>query len=704
MVKRMTAFVSLISTLLIVYPVYSSQTSIRLSSWINLRSDSAGTVRDLIRSEVDKREGFSSSREEKANITAVEQEKDAEDSAYKKEIDAANREFNRAKKKRDDMTAKFQAVSIDFEDQQKNINALKEGIENLDSQIARYNQDIKTQQGSLKKWLQTEKQGEALVAVIFTRGFRDSAHALEGAADKESSPFMAKYMGTYIQSYSKVIDSVLTADFIRAVEEGTAKWNNEEPLRWELMKNSKGTTYLRIKRYEMFPFQSPKAGRVKPGTAKNIHAAVISTRKELNDFMAANGYTPGSYDLAAADKLIRETMQANAAADASLKEQVKSFHDWIGSLQDKIRAARLEKENQLSLLKRKEEPFKKTGQQKDELLTQKQEADRLFEASQKALHERRRIRETIIIKTALATARGSQTPAEASAEAIIDKLAEVKNDAKIQHSTSTTEVANFQVTSESSLQTITDARITAARLLSFINEGDAVRVKMAFRIRTVLDEIAQAPQDGPPGGKLASQPEPKPPKDKPLSSYLPSILKGKPKDDKPADETPAIKQETVTPSPEKKAPPKRNPDALAVKEVRNVLFELIAAKYADDCLNVYIDLTNLEESSDRQVALYDETYRWARSRLTDAAGKEYEVSRVVFWKGKNKLTMYDAGRRGAFLEGQTKQTAQLTFKNAPKNMKSVAKLTLYPFVYFRKMFSWSWEESHFAFQNFRVSR
>jgi len=88
------------------------------------------------------------------------------------------------------------------------------------------------------------------------------------------------------------------------------------------------------------------------------------------------------------------------------------------------------------------------------------------------LHEKKRIHESIIIKTALATTKGSQTPAEASAEAILDKLAEVKNDAKTQHSSSTTEVTNFQVTAESTTQSITEARIIAIRLISFINEGE----------------------------------------------------------------------------------------------------------------------------------------------------------------------------------------------------------------------------------------
>jgi hypothetical protein len=93
--------------------------------------------------------------------------------------------------------------------------------------VARHEQDIKTQQDSLKKWLQTEKQGEAIVAVIYTRGFRDKEHDLESLADQASAALMAQHMGTYIQSFTRVIDNVLSTDFIRAIEEGTAKWNQE---------------------------------------------------------------------------------------------------------------------------------------------------------------------------------------------------------------------------------------------------------------------------------------------------------------------------------------------------------------------------------------------------------------------------------------------------------------------------------------------
>ncbi len=40
---------------------------------------------------------------------------------------------------------------------------------------------------------------------------------------------MAQYMGTYIQSFTKVINTVLSVDFIRAIEEGTASGTTRSP-------------------------------------------------------------------------------------------------------------------------------------------------------------------------------------------------------------------------------------------------------------------------------------------------------------------------------------------------------------------------------------------------------------------------------------------------------------------------------------------
>lgn len=665
-----------------------------LSRWVTLRSDSREQVKEIIRSEVDSREGYSTGQEEKANLNAVEDEKKTEDTRYKKAIASANREFVRAKKRRDDVTTQFQVISTELEDQQTNIKTIKTGIENLDSQITRYNQDVNTQQAALKKWLQTEKQGEALAALIYTRGFKDKAHALESIADQASVPLMAQYMGTYIQSFTKVINAALSVDFIRAIEEGTAKWNNDEPLRIELEKGNKGTTYLRLKRYELYPFQPPKGGRVKPAPAsKNIQAVVVTSKKKLDALLTQNGYSPANYDLTRAYKVIKETSQMNAAAEEGLQEQVRSFQDRINSLRERISSARSEKETQISLLTRNEEQYKKISQDTAAVQSNKEEADRTFQETQKALHDIRRVRESIIIKTALAAARGSQSPAEASAEAIIDKLAEVKNDAKTQHSSSTTEVTNFQVTAESSIQAVTEARINSVRLISFINEGDSVRVKMAFRVRTVLEETGEE------GVRETPQPAPKTTVEKKIARVVPPPTRPSGEEEKRT--VPAPKPEKV---PTYRPHVKRNHNALGSGEIKDVLFELTSVKISGGDISVFVDVTHMAEDSNRYVAIYDEYYRWGKSKLTDTTCKDYEVSQVVFWKGDQKTSMYSAGMRGIQTDARSTQTAQLIFKKVPSNLKTIKKLTLHPFVYWRIVFVWKWQEQDLAFENIRVSR
>ncbi|PKN34298.1 MAG: hypothetical protein CVU61_08945 [Deltaproteobacteria bacterium HGW-Deltaproteobacteria-19] len=700
-------WVLVLLVLLLAVPAIAA--TVTLSRWVTLRSDKSSAVREIIRSEVDKREGFSTSQEEKANLNSAEDEKERDDSAYKKGIANANREFVRAKKKRDDLTSRYQAVFSEREEQQKNVRTTRAGIDNLDSQVARYNQDIQAQQVSLKKWLQTEKQGEAAVAVLFTRGFKDKAHTLEAMADQASAPLMAQYMGTYIQSFTKVINTVLSVDFIRAIEEGTAKWNNEEPLRFEMEKGAKGTTYLRLKRYELYPFQAPKGGRVKPPPAsRNIRAVVVTSKKDLDNFLIENRYTPTGHDLERAYRMIRETTQMNATAEEGLQEQVKSYQDRIASLQKKIREAQSDKGSQTALLKRREEQLDRTAREATAVQSQKEEADQSFRNAQQALHDIKRVRESIIFKTALATARGSQTPAETSAEAIIDKLAEVRNDAKTQHSTSTTEVTNFTVSGESAHQAVTEARIISVRLISFINEGDSVRVKMAFRVRTVLEESADD------GKREADR---RPVERKPVDR--------KPVDRKPVDRTPTVQppekkekddgflariwtpSEPTREEKEKDVPPakptvKRNPHALGAHEGNDVLFELISVKNVGKDLLVRVDVTNMTEDATRYVALYDQAYRWTKSRVTDTVGKEHDVSEVTFWSGNEKTTMYSAGSRGVPLDGRTTKSVLLFFKQVP-GMKSVRKLTIHPYVYYRKVF-WSWQEFDFAFQNVRVSR
>ena len=655
--------------------------------WISLSTDSPDTVREIIRSEVDNREGFSTRQEVRANLQAVEEEKEREDADYKSSILAANREFIRAKKKRDEVTTQFQASSTELDEAAKDIKTVRATNENLDAQIDRFEQDIKTQKDSLKRWLQSEKQGEILVAVIYTRGFKDSAHKLEGTADKASAPLIAQYMGTYIQSFTKVIHSIAAFDFIRATEEGTAKWNKEEPLRIELEKGESGTTYLRLKRYELYPFQDNKSGKISPVAASaKYKVAVISSHKDLEVFLTQNQFNPKNYELTRFENAIRDTAQSNLAAGDGLNEQVKSFQDRITNLQNKIKTAKGEKETQKLLLKRKEETYYKMSLDVAAIRERKDLVERQFHDAQAVLQEKKRTHESIIIKTALATTKGSQSPAEASAEAILDKLAEVKNDAKTQHSSSTTEVTNFQVTAESSTQAITEARIIAVRLISFINEGDSVRVNMAFRVRTVLEE-QEVKQP------LKKQAVYEKQTREPIYKSEDAVPEAKPR---PAAEAP---QEKIT-----AATPHRSYQPLATVSALGCLFDLRSVQVAKDGIHVRLEVINTDADV-RSVAFYDERFgRWNRSKIYDESDKFYTTTHAYVIQGAHKKQMYDIDSRGKgiALQPQTSVAMELVFAGAPANTKTI-KINLHPFIYYKRAWIPSWQEFDLVIPDIRLA-
>ena len=652
--------------------------------WVSLSSDSRDTVREIIRSEVDSRESFSTTQEERANFRLVEDEKEKEDAEYKAAIISANKEFVRSKKKRDDLTTQFQMVSTDLDESAKGIKNIRTTIENLDGQILRYEQDIKTQQESLKRWLQTEKQGEILVAVIYTRGFRDSSHTLEGKADRASAPLIATHMGTYIQSFTKVINNITTVDFMRATEEGTAKWNNEEPIRLPLETTSKGTSYLRLKRYELYPFQENKAGKVKPEGSAGFKASLIKSRSDLEGFLKAHGYSPDKYELDRAYKSISSANQGNALAEDSLNEQVKSFQDRILTLQNKIHEARSEKDTQKIQLKRKEESYYKLSLDVSSIREKKDSAESSFSEAQRILQEKKRVHESIIIKSALAATKGSQSPAEASAEVILDKLAEVKNDAKTQHSSSATEVTNFRVTSESTTQSITEARITAIRLISFINEGDSVRVKMAFRVRTVLEEQPAAEEMA----KTGVQPPGKTHADPPahVQTETPVVTPAEPK----ATQAPSAQPQPLAMA--KPVPPfKRSYRPLAVRDALGCSFELRSVNLTNEGIRVLVEVINLDKGI-RNVAMYDEYWNWPKSKLFDEAGKSYYITHTYVWQGAQKKRISEIDRRrGVDIHPQTSVTMELIFKNIPANVKRI-KIVLHPFIYYLSGSRETWQE------------
>lgn len=684
-------------------PPPAKQPQHKLIRWVPLSTDSRDTVREIIRSEVDNRESFSTRQEEKTNLKAVEDEKETEDADYKGAIITANKEFVRTKKRRDDLTSQFHMVSTDLDESAKGIKNIRTSIENLDGQMSRYEQDIKAQQDSLKRWLQTEKQGEIVVAVIYTRGFRDSAHALEAKADVASAPLIAAHMGTYIQSFTKVLNNVTAVDFIRATEEGTAKWNNEEPIRIELDKTEKGSSYLRLKRYELYPFQDNKAANVKPSKGEVFKAAVVQSRKDLDAFLSANQYAPGNYELDRADKIIAGALQNNAMAEEGLNEQVKTFQDRILNLQGKISAARSERDTQKTLLKRREDSYHKLSLDVAAIREKKDQAERSFQQAQTALQEKKRVHESIIIKSALAATKGSQTPAEASAEVILDKLAEVKNDAKTQHSSSATEVTNFQVTAEKAVQSITEARITAIRLISFINEGESVRVKMAFRVRTILEEQNPAPEPAKPSvqpAESASEEKPVAPAPKDELSYWEKIRQkvvSPEPETKPAENGPSsVPQKNI-------APFQRTYRPLAVKDALGCLFELRTANISKEGLRLLVEVVNTDKEP-RKVAFYDDQFgSWAKSSVLDENGNTYRTTQAYVWRGSQKKSMMEIDRRGRGVEikPQTSVTMELIFKNIPDKVKTV-KINLHPFIYYG--YRETWREFDLKMPDIRLRR
>jgi len=693
--KRFLLPVALILIAAFAYAAPQQRQQPQLIRWVSLSTDSRDTVREIIRSEVDSREGFSTSTEEKVNLTAVEDEKEREDSDYKNSISAANKEFVRAKKKRDDATTQFQTSSTDLDESAKDIKTIRTTIENMDGQLVRYDQDIKAQQASFKRWLQTEKQGEILVAVIYIRGFKDSAHRMESMADNASAPLVATHMGTYIQSFTTVINNIAASDFIRSTEEGTAKWNNEEPVRIELEKNVSGTTYLRIKRYELYPFQENNSGKIKPtAPSAKYKVALITARKDLDAFLKGNQFLPQNYELNRVDGLIKDTAQSNAAAEEGLNEQVKSFQERITALQNKIRTTTGDKESQKLLLKRKEESYYKSSLDVAAIREKKDTAERQFQQAQGVLHEKKRIHESIIIKTALATTKGSQTPAEASAEAILDKLAEVKNDAKTQHSSSTTEVTNFQVTAESTTQSITEARIIAIRLISFINEGESVRVKMAFRVKTVLEEQTS-------DGETVQQSYTEPPRAKVREKKKAPVAE--------PDATPQRAPAAVEPAKEKPKPVvpfKRSYRPLAVKNALGCLFELRSVTLTKEGLRILVEVINTDADV-RKVAFYDYSFpqSWTRTKIQDESGTYYEPDQAFAWQGAQKRTMLEIDSRGRGVEIQQKASAtvELFFKTIPAKVK-IVKINLHPFIYYQSGRSQTWQEFDLALPDMRIRR
>jgi len=727
--RRAKIFV--ISLLAVISVAHAEQ----VGQWVSLETENKSAVKRTIITEVDKREGYSTPQEEVASLRVVTDEKAKEDSAFKNGLAAAKAEFVKTKNRRDSVATQLQGTSSEIEELRKEINNIKAGMANSDSQIARFEDDIKTQQDALKKWLKTEKQGEALVAVLYTRGFKDKKHELDAQADELSAPIMAADMGVYIQSHTKVVNNVLEEDFIRAVSQGTAKWNGEEPILIELKKGSKGTEYLRIKRYELYPFQESGNSQQKNkgaglGSSNRIKVALIGSMYNLGTFLAQNGmynletflaengHKATSLDLSRVEILLSEVTQNNKLAAEGFNEQVNSIQERIASLNTKIANSRSDKENLAATLARKEALLNKEPMAKLALLTASQkEADALFHAAQAALHAKNSVRETIIVKTVLTTPKGSQSPADAASESIIDKLEEVRNEARSQHSSTTTTVLNGQLVDETTSQAVTQAKIVGMKLVSFINEGDSVKVKIAFRVRMALEsQLGEEPE--PEGQKPRVKPEataaaPQKPGKKPAKGAKKSsarevkeVSQTPPKSaDKPpvqpkrrGDDDDQDRLEVTAAIPEVPVPVAAPPSKAAGSvDTEDFQFAVKSAKMSGGVVTVMVDARNKTDKQ-RYLVLYDQASRYTRSALVDRQGRTHQVQEVFFWSGDTRTSAYDASR-GVPVEPGRSLTVELIFKEIPAGKGGAKRVVLHPYSATRFMGVYKWRESELQFND-----
>lgn len=476
-------------TLIILLVFVLSRQAWPSNQWLNLPSDTRDVVRKAIIDELNKSGAYSTPQEDTANWRFIEEEKNREDEVYRENVDKARLSFSRAKNMRDDLAAQVLSLSTDLDDTLQQIKTIRATIENIDNGLIRWNQDMKTHQKSFEAWLSTEKQGSTLVAVTYTVDLKDTQNALVNLADRVSLSLIAEHKGTYMQSFAKALDNVLSVDFIRSMTDGAFVGGSEKDLLIVLAKDTRGVTYLRLKRYDLYPFQKPKSGQLQTqGDSSALPAVVVNSLKDLDAFLKQANYSLSSKDLNEVNGLIRDTGKDNIQAEERLNEQIRSFREKNANLQKKIADSRYDRETWAVALKKQESRYEPMRQELDKIRVKMEAAERSFKEGQNALHEKMRLQETIIPIRDAAFLKGSQTPVEAAADAIADKLAAVKNDAKTQYFRYTREAVHVPTTDEKAEQAETDLRIIGVKLLSFVSEGDIVRIKVAFRVRTALRE------------------------------------------------------------------------------------------------------------------------------------------------------------------------------------------------------------------------
>jgi class 3 adenylate cyclase len=112
-------------------------------------------------------------------------------------------------------------------------------------------------------------------------------------------------------------------------------------------------------------------------------------------------------------------------------------------------------------------------------------------------------------------------------------------------------------------------------------------------------------------------------------------------------------------------------------EARDILFTVTGLESSERGTTVTIKAHN-KSSMVKSVALYDDSYSWTKSMMTDGSGKKHGVNTVSFVKGSKRINMREAGTEGIQIAPGDSVTTFLTFK---KDGKDIRALNLHPFIY-----------------------
>jgi class 3 adenylate cyclase len=127
------------------------------------------------------------------------------------------------------------------------------------------------------------------------------------------------------------------------------------------------------------------------------------------------------------------------------------------------------------------------------------------------------------------------------------------------------------------------------------------------------------------------------------------------------------------------------------RKAADIGFMLSAAERKGGVLTLTVKLKNTAADG-RSVALYDDSYSWTKSQLTDESGHSYKVREVYFRKGGKRTTMYDTGKTGIPIDGKATVTVHLVFKQISDG-SHLATLNLHPFIYYGR--SWTEHDVNF---------